>query len=158
MALIKCPECGREGVSDSAISCPQCGFQISKNPPEIIIQSSEVSDNILKSMREKGIKIVRFFAVVFAIIAIISSHSWIKGRSKIKDINSQIESAERDFRTSAKKSATSTDYYYYENYIDSISEVNDLKEDKTKQKRTNTISLICFAASAVLLIGCFILL
>ena len=28
MALIKCPECGRENVSDSAASCPNCGFEI----------------------------------------------------------------------------------------------------------------------------------
>lgn len=28
MALIKCPECGKESVSDSAISCPECGFAI----------------------------------------------------------------------------------------------------------------------------------
>lgn len=28
MALIKCPECGRENVSDTATSCPGCGFNI----------------------------------------------------------------------------------------------------------------------------------
>ena len=28
MALIKCPECGRENVSDSAESCPDCGYGI----------------------------------------------------------------------------------------------------------------------------------
>lgn len=28
MALINCPECGRENVSDSAHSCPNCGFGI----------------------------------------------------------------------------------------------------------------------------------
>lgn len=28
MAIIKCPECGR-GVSDKAVSCPHCGFNIS---------------------------------------------------------------------------------------------------------------------------------
>lgn len=28
MALIKCPECGRENVSDSAESCPSCGYGI----------------------------------------------------------------------------------------------------------------------------------
>lgn len=28
MSLITCPECGRENVSDSAISCPNCGFNI----------------------------------------------------------------------------------------------------------------------------------
>lgn len=28
MALIKCPECGRENVSDSAEMCPECGYGI----------------------------------------------------------------------------------------------------------------------------------
>lgn len=28
MALIKCPECGREKVSDTAEACPECGFGI----------------------------------------------------------------------------------------------------------------------------------
>ena len=28
MALIKCPECGKEKVSDTADSCPECGFGI----------------------------------------------------------------------------------------------------------------------------------
>lgn len=32
MALIKCPECKREGVSDSASACPGCGFPIA--PPK----------------------------------------------------------------------------------------------------------------------------
>lgn len=28
MALVKCPECGKENVSDSAESCPNCGYGI----------------------------------------------------------------------------------------------------------------------------------
>ena len=28
MALVKCPECGREKVSDTATACPDCGFNI----------------------------------------------------------------------------------------------------------------------------------
>lgn len=31
MALIKCPECGRE-ISDKAGSCPNCGYPISAEP------------------------------------------------------------------------------------------------------------------------------
>lgn len=30
MALIKCPECGKEGISDAAIFCPYCNFQVNK--------------------------------------------------------------------------------------------------------------------------------
>lgn len=28
MALIKCPECGKENVSDAATACPSCGYNI----------------------------------------------------------------------------------------------------------------------------------
>ena len=31
MALVKCPKCGREGVSDKATSCPGCGYNIKKH-------------------------------------------------------------------------------------------------------------------------------
>ena len=31
MALIKCPECGKE-VSDSAPTCPHCGYVLKKTP------------------------------------------------------------------------------------------------------------------------------
>lgn len=41
MALIKCPECGKE-VSDSALICPQCGYPI-KTPLQSSIQT--VQDN-----------------------------------------------------------------------------------------------------------------
>ncbi len=30
MALVKCPECGKENISDSAASCPVCGFGIAE--------------------------------------------------------------------------------------------------------------------------------
>lgn len=35
MALIKCPECGREKVSDSAEMCPDCGYGIKAHFQEI---------------------------------------------------------------------------------------------------------------------------
>ena len=28
MALVKCPECGRERVSDTAEACPDCGYNV----------------------------------------------------------------------------------------------------------------------------------
>lgn len=31
MALIKCPECGKE-ISDASTACIHCGYPISKNP------------------------------------------------------------------------------------------------------------------------------
>lgn len=31
MALVTCPECGREKVSDSAVACPECGYGIKEH-------------------------------------------------------------------------------------------------------------------------------
>ncbi len=41
MALIQCPECGKE-ISDQAISCPNCGFPINKSSKLCPDCSSEV--------------------------------------------------------------------------------------------------------------------
>ena len=31
MALISCPECGKQNISDTALACPQCGFAVKKH-------------------------------------------------------------------------------------------------------------------------------
>jgi len=31
MAIINCPECGKEGVSDKAVSCPSCAYGIKEH-------------------------------------------------------------------------------------------------------------------------------
>ena len=41
MALIKCPECGREKVSDSAESCPECGFGIKAYIEEMSLEKEK---------------------------------------------------------------------------------------------------------------------
>ena len=35
MALVKCPECGREKVSDTAVSCPDCGYAVKEHYDKI---------------------------------------------------------------------------------------------------------------------------
>ena len=38
MALVICPECGKEKVSDSAVSCPDCGFPIKEHFEKLYAQ------------------------------------------------------------------------------------------------------------------------
>jgi hypothetical protein len=49
MALIKCPECGRENVSDTAESCPSCGFGIH----EYFEKLEEEKSKVLKEKQRK---------------------------------------------------------------------------------------------------------
>lgn len=53
MALIKCPECGRENVSDSAEMCPACGFGV-KNYFEKIKRKEEYSQYLRKKELEQN--------------------------------------------------------------------------------------------------------
>ena len=53
MALIRCPECGRENVSDSAEMCPACGFGV-KNYFEKIKRKEEYSQHHRKKELEQN--------------------------------------------------------------------------------------------------------
>lgn len=65
MALINCPECGKENVSDSAESCPNCGYNIKKhveNNKKSTLKQNEKADTFKKSPLNM---------IVFCIVAII---------------------------------------------------------------------------------------
>lgn len=52
MSLIKCPECGKENVSDSAVSCPECGFAIKSYYAKKTTQEQEEQQK--KQLEEKA--------------------------------------------------------------------------------------------------------
>lgn len=55
MALVKCPECGRENVSDNATSCPNCAFPIKTYFDEKKLnESNKLLYNIKKELREEN--------------------------------------------------------------------------------------------------------
>lgn len=63
MALVKCPECGRGNVSDSAEACPDCGYglkahfeKIRKEQEEQRIQKRLASGKIGKQYKCKNCK------------------------------------------------------------------------------------------------------
>ena len=91
MALLKCPECGKENVSDTAVSCPDCGFSIqdyvkAKQDEEYIKQEKErLQTELAKKLSEIDLlqkpqkptisKTImsdnRFIFVIFAIVSAI---------------------------------------------------------------------------------------
>lgn len=65
MALIKCPECGRENVSDSAESCPGCGYPF-KDHSNNSEKQLDSNSNIKFNFKRKGL----FFVLGSGIVAI----------------------------------------------------------------------------------------
>lgn len=66
MALIKCPECNHE-VSDTAITCPNCGYALKKN----IAQEKRAS--FFESNRKAIIGVVIAVAAIVAIVIVYFS-------------------------------------------------------------------------------------
>lgn len=52
MALIKCPECKKENVSDTAISCPECGYGIKEHFEKLKAEELRIQEEIEKKKRE----------------------------------------------------------------------------------------------------------
>lgn len=82
MALIKCPECGKE-ISDQAVACPECGFLIKK-----------------EKRKKSGRKVVLIaIAVIVAILVVLGAIVLIQGNTKkqekISYINKAIEEVEK---------------------------------------------------------------
>lgn len=65
MALINCPECGKEGVSNTSTSCPQCGYNIKKHFDDIDKAEIAKQNEIKKA---KNMKSFKKFAVTCTII------------------------------------------------------------------------------------------
>lgn len=51
MALVKCPECGKENISDSAATCPNCGYGIKEHFD--LIRQKEAFDEKKQKDREQ---------------------------------------------------------------------------------------------------------
>lgn len=69
MALIKCPECGKENVSDSAKVCPNCGFQIAEYYQKQRSTDNSLSEDVAtKNILESNRKWIVIVSVVVMMI------------------------------------------------------------------------------------------
>lgn len=99
MALIKCPECGKENVSDTAEACPECGFNMKKcmadkqinrkqaHKKDIEKSEPEVAD--IWQKRKKWIPVLCFLTILvlggFLYNPIVSRFNYQKGVKAIED-------------------------------------------------------------------------
>lgn len=60
MALIKCPECGKE-ISDKAINCPNCGFPINQ------VEVETEQDRIIVRGKNRGKNFLIFGGILFLV-------------------------------------------------------------------------------------------
>ena len=88
MALTKCPECGRENVSDKAEFCPACGYgikahyarieeeerqeQIKRKQEELERKYEEIRlSNIKRPEKPKAFNVLMFFGVLGLVVGVL---------------------------------------------------------------------------------------
>lgn len=86
MALIKCPECGRQ-VSDKASKCPQCGFPIresmganGKEQEELPTEDFSVQQPDEPNKKKKPLIAIGVLAVIF--IGVVVAGTLILSKKK----------------------------------------------------------------------------
>lgn len=83
MALIKCPECGKE-VSSAATNCPNCGHPISQG-------KQIVKETVVKEKKKRGcLSTILLFVIVVAVIGAFASGGDDK---KVKDATKNTSSS-----------------------------------------------------------------
>lgn len=171
MALIKCPECGRENVSDTATSCPQCGFNISKyfseNNYTVDEKSSEEIDSVSFSdthrTSSKKRSIPLFLCVVFFVLMFTFGYMRSDCKREIKQIQLEIEDIEKDEGIKRTLYTVPGGSHYSENeYLQITTELrerkNELKDNLKTKKNKSTILLIGLIGSIIVFIICVLVL
>ena len=70
MALINCPECGKE-ISDSATKCPNCGFNTRKVWKQQT-QAEKSPDSLEKTWTKISKIMLIAFVIIFAVLIILA--------------------------------------------------------------------------------------
>lgn len=139
MALIKCPECGKE-VSDKAKSCIHCGYPIN-------VSKVKTNDEIIEHAKQKK-KIGLIVFIILIILGIgIGVFSYNYSISGKKEANQAIEIL-KDYKSGVISSETA------ETRLDSIAntlEIKAKKIDKFKAVTLNEINIIIHEVSVDLI-------
>lgn len=170
MALIKCPECGRENVSDTATSCPQCGFNVAKsliNDNSIIDNDQFTIDDSLNSpikntQKSKKKRLISLFlCAVFFILIFVFGNMRSDCKKENKKIITELEEIEKADRRH-KALYTAGGHYSESEYREMRTENRERKvETKSaleKNKNKSVILLIALISSIIAFGICILLL
>ena len=95
MALIKCPECGRENVSDKAISCPDCGFNVRKYIDEKKKESAVMAEEERRAIEKEKNNLEQYTAACNIQKDARTVSEFAKARDMFRKLNEYNDSRQR---------------------------------------------------------------
>lgn len=152
MALIKCPECGRE-ISDKAGKCPYCGYpieEIEKNNTtndgnnevgDIVVEENKKDENLNKPERKKAINKKKIFCIIGAIIIVICTGIFVYSRIQLKE---DLENENKKMVKLLKDIDKLKDEVYFdESYDEKITALKDDANIAFKEKKLSALKTSC---------------
>ncbi len=138
MALIKCPECGKEKVSDTAMSCPECGFNIHnyvvKQRQLNNIQAVKNTETVKKERNKSNKKIYTLIILLGALAVFVISfaigyyrlskkggNTDVNDKINIEDNTGKKENTSQPKKYTKKELTESIKNYIDENYSEQLS-------------------------------------
>ena len=134
MALIKCPECGRENVSDSAEMCPDCGYRIKAHFEIIQGEENRKKEN---TKRNSSFRVICF--IVLFISVIIFYVIFQEGQCKNRNCD---ERAVKNGKYCAKHTCTVEGCYNYKDGWSNVCETHHQENLERLEEEENTVEEI----------------
>lgn len=139
MALIKCPECGRDGVSDSAEACPNCGFRIRTCLDNLEEMKNDSTQQITEDKAlDNRTLFIRTFSVMGVLFLVLCFYGLYQ-ESKCNGINCD-EFSIKNSKYCEKHTCTTDECYGYKDAWSNVCEechqraMEELENDNTVDK------------------------
>ena len=152
MALIKCPECGKE-ISDKAGKCPYCGYpieEIEKNNTandrnneveDIVVEENKKDENLNKPESKKAINKKKNFCIIGAIIIVICTGIFVYSRIQLKE---DLENENKKMVKLLKDIDKLKDEVYFDkSYDEKITALKDDANIAFKEKKLSALKTSC---------------
>ena len=130
MALIQCPECGKE-ISDKALTCPSCGCPIKAEEPKADVsaeRSNEIKDYTDASVKNKKLIPIIIGVAAAVIVLLLVVIIAIPKKSSKEEVTTEISEEEKseEIYKEAKELIESGDYEGAKEKFDTIPDYKDV--------------------------------
>ena len=85
MAVLKCSECGKEDIVESAVYCPKCGSKL-KHPDEKSVLLTSTEKPSINESKISFLKSLRILVCVIAFIGIVISIVFFSKAKDVKEV------------------------------------------------------------------------
>lgn len=123
MSLVKCPECGKNNVSDTATSCPRCGFNVKVYYEEHPVPPKSEFEVDYENKEKKSYNVV--IGICISVFLFVVIFSVINHANSTADFKKNTEQLKKAYNEMDSLNDTYSDYLRHEEELSNCNEDNE---------------------------------